>query len=183
MLLAARFPGVFAEVRGIGLMLGLKCVINNRAVVGKLLEHGLLSIPAGDNVLRLLPPLIIGEQEIEEACGSSMGRARSSWQKPREMTTPRHFLDIDRFDIATLRRIIDLGMSIKRSRKQADLLAGRTLAMIFEKPSTRTRVSFEVGMRQLGRPRRDPGRRGFAARARRDDGGHGASCPDTSMQL
>ncbi|MGE5712697.1 MAG: ornithine carbamoyltransferase, partial [Betaproteobacteria bacterium] len=67
------------------------------------------------------------------------------------MTAPRHFLDIDRFDEATLRRILDLGLSIKRSRKQVDhLLAGRTLAMIFEKPSTRTRVSFEVGMRQLG---------------------------------
>ena len=67
-LLAAGYPGVFAEVRGMGLMLGLKCVIPNRAVVGKLLDDGLLSIPAGDNVLRLLPPLIIGEQEIEEAC-------------------------------------------------------------------------------------------------------------------
>jgi ornithine carbamoyltransferase len=67
------------------------------------------------------------------------------------MTAPKHFLDIDRFDEATLRRILDLGLSIKRSRKQAaHLLAGRTLAMIFEKPSTRTRVSFEVGMRQLG---------------------------------
>jgi ornithine carbamoyltransferase len=67
------------------------------------------------------------------------------------MTAPRHFLDIDRLDEATLRRILDLGWSIKRSRKQAaHLLAGRTLAMIFEKPSTRTRVSFEVGMRQLG---------------------------------
>jgi acetylornithine/N-succinyldiaminopimelate aminotransferase len=67
-LLAARFPGVIAEVRGMGLMLGLKCVIGNRTVVGKLLEGGLLSIPAGDNVVRLLPPLIIGEWEVEEAC-------------------------------------------------------------------------------------------------------------------
>ena len=66
------------------------------------------------------------------------------------MATPRHFLDLDRLDRTTLRRILDIGASIKRSRKQADLLAGRTLAMIFEKPSTRTRVSFEVGMRQLG---------------------------------
>jgi ornithine carbamoyltransferase len=67
------------------------------------------------------------------------------------MTAPKHFLDIDRFDETTLRRILDLGLSIKRSRKQeTHLLAGRTLAMIFEKPSTRTRVSFEVGMRQLG---------------------------------
>lgn len=66
------------------------------------------------------------------------------------MTAPKHFLDIDAFDRATLRRILDLGVSIKRSRKKANLLGGRTLAMIFEKPSTRTRVSFEVGMRQLG---------------------------------
>ncbi len=67
-LLAARFPGVFTDVRGTGLMLGLKCVIDNRALVGRLLDRGLLSIPAGDNVVRLLPPLIIGEQEVDEAC-------------------------------------------------------------------------------------------------------------------
>ena len=67
-LLAARFPGVFTDVRGAGLMLGLKCVIDNRALVGRLLDRGLLSIPAGDNVVRLLPPLIIGEQEVDEAC-------------------------------------------------------------------------------------------------------------------
>lgn len=67
------------------------------------------------------------------------------------MTAPRHFLDLDRFDRTTLRRILDLGSSIKRGRALSDnRLAGRTLAMIFEKPSTRTRVSFEVGMRQLG---------------------------------
>jgi ornithine carbamoyltransferase len=69
------------------------------------------------------------------------------------MTAPKHFLDLDRFDRATLRRILDLGLAIKRERtqnKQRTLLEGRTLAMIFEKPSTRTRVSFEVGMRQLG---------------------------------
>jgi acetylornithine/N-succinyldiaminopimelate aminotransferase len=42
-------------------------VVDNRTLVGKLLDHGLLSIPAGDNVVRLLPPLIIGEREVEEA--------------------------------------------------------------------------------------------------------------------
>jgi acetylornithine/N-succinyldiaminopimelate aminotransferase len=67
-LLAARFPGVVAEVRGMGLMLGLKCLVDNRTLVGKLLDHGLLSIPAGDNVVRLLPPLIIGGREVDEAC-------------------------------------------------------------------------------------------------------------------
>jgi acetylornithine/N-succinyldiaminopimelate aminotransferase len=67
-LVAARFPGVIAEVRGMGLMLGLKCANSNRILVGKLLDRGLLSIPAGDNVVRLLPPLIIGEREVGKAC-------------------------------------------------------------------------------------------------------------------
>jgi ornithine carbamoyltransferase len=68
------------------------------------------------------------------------------------MTAPRHFLDLDLFDTTTLRRILDLGQEIKRNgiARRKPLLDGRTLAMIFEKPSTRTRVSFEVGMRQLG---------------------------------
>src|SRR6266446_4293928 len=55
---------------------------------------------------------------------------------------PRHFLDLDRLPNEELRKILDLGV--------AKPLAGKALAMIFEKPSTRTRVSFEVGMRQLG---------------------------------
>jgi ornithine carbamoyltransferase len=69
------------------------------------------------------------------------------------MGSLRHFLDIDCFDQATLRAILDLAVRIKGGALGAaerSLLAGQTLAMIFEKPSTRTRVSFEVGMRQLG---------------------------------
>ena len=69
------------------------------------------------------------------------------------MTSPKHFLDLDRFSGEELHGILDFG----RSLKQGDVLggdskplAGKMLAMIFEKPSTRTRVSFEVGMRQLG---------------------------------
>jgi ornithine carbamoyltransferase len=66
---------------------------------------------------------------------------------------PRHFLDVGRFDAATLRHILDLGGALKRGEAingGGAPLAGRTLAMIFEKPSTRTRVSFQVGMQQLG---------------------------------
>ncbi|MBM3644913.1 MAG: ornithine carbamoyltransferase [Alphaproteobacteria bacterium] len=69
------------------------------------------------------------------------------------MAGPRHFLDLDQIDPATLRGILDRGKSYKKARGTATAerpLAGKTLAMIFEKPSTRTRVSFDVGMRELG---------------------------------
>jgi ornithine carbamoyltransferase len=62
---------------------------------------------------------------------------------------PRHFLDIDRYEAGDLRSILDLGFAYKNGRRDRPL-EGKTLAMIFEKPSTRTRVSFEVAMRQLG---------------------------------
>jgi ornithine carbamoyltransferase len=62
----------------------------------------------------------------------------------------RHFLDLDRFEPAELRHLIERGKALKRGDDGGTPLAGKLLAMIFEKPSTRTRVSFEAGMRQLG---------------------------------
>ena len=68
------------------------------------------------------------------------------------MTDIRHFLDIDVLPSGTLNDILTLGDSEKAGKAPFGdkPLAGKTLALIFEKPSTRTRVSFEVGMRQLG---------------------------------
>jgi ornithine carbamoyltransferase len=62
---------------------------------------------------------------------------------------PRHFLELMDLEPATLRRMLDLAAQTKRGLG-AKPLAGKTVALIFEKPSTRTRVSFEVGIRQLG---------------------------------
>jgi ornithine carbamoyltransferase len=72
--------------------------------------------------------------------------------------SPRHFLDIGDFDRATLQSIIASSRAMKSARKDLPRgavepdrpLAGRMLALIFEKPSTRTRVSFDVAMHQLG---------------------------------
>ncbi|WP_343560706.1 ornithine carbamoyltransferase [Kiloniella sp. b19] len=63
---------------------------------------------------------------------------------------PKHFLSIRDFDTATLREILDLAKAIKNGTYKGELLPDQHLAMIFEKPSTRTRVSFQVGIEQLG---------------------------------
>ncbi|MFY8095516.1 MAG: aspartate aminotransferase family protein [Niveispirillum sp.] len=65
--LVAKYPTVLADARGKGLMLGLKCVKPNGEVVTRLRDNGLLTVPAADNVIRILPPLTIGDAEIAEA--------------------------------------------------------------------------------------------------------------------
>jgi ornithine carbamoyltransferase len=76
--------------------------------------------------------------------------SKGAGQSADAVAGPRHFLDLRDFDTATLRRMLDIAANYKRAGVSSRPLAGKTLALIFEKPSTRTRVSFEVGMRQLG---------------------------------
>lgn len=67
------------------------------------------------------------------------------------MKEPKHFLDLDRFRPEELRHILELGKACKSGTAGRERpLDGKAVALIFEKPSTRTRVSFEVGIRQLG---------------------------------
>ena len=65
--LVASHPDVFEAVRGSGLMLGLKCKAVNMDVVNAGYANDLITIPAADNVIRLLPPLNITDEEIGEA--------------------------------------------------------------------------------------------------------------------
>ena len=69
--LVAAYPKLFAELRGSGLLLGIRCQQGLTAgdFVAALRANGLLALTAGENVLRLLPPLVVGEREIEEGLG------------------------------------------------------------------------------------------------------------------
>jgi acetylornithine/N-succinyldiaminopimelate aminotransferase len=81
--LADEHDDILEEVRGQGLMVGLKCKTENSKLIAALRERGMLTVQAGDNVVRLLPPLIVGEAEIDlacatidAACGALKSRAR-----------------------------------------------------------------------------------------------------------
>ncbi|MDX1975490.1 MAG: aspartate aminotransferase family protein [Rickettsiales bacterium] len=67
--MVAQFPTLLSEVRGTGLMLGLKTVVPCREMVEQLRAFGLLTVPSEDNVIRITPPLIITSQHIDEAIG------------------------------------------------------------------------------------------------------------------
>ena len=67
--IASRHPKVVESARGTGLMWGMKCVVPNGELVAKAFDHGLLTVPAGDNVVRFLPPLIVEEAHVKEAVG------------------------------------------------------------------------------------------------------------------
>lgn len=62
-----RYPTVIAEIRGEGMLIGMRAVVPCGDLVERLRAEKLLTVAAGDNVVRLLPPLIIGEEEIAEA--------------------------------------------------------------------------------------------------------------------
>ncbi|MBQ06350.1 MAG: acetylornithine transaminase [Roseobacter sp.] len=75
--LVASHPDVFESVRGSGLMLGLKCKATNSDVVAAGYRHEVITVPAADNVIRLLPPLNITDEDIAEAV-SRLDQAASS---------------------------------------------------------------------------------------------------------
>ncbi|MFC4359819.1 ornithine carbamoyltransferase [Halobium salinum] len=88
-----------------------------------------------------------------------------------------HFLDIDDLSAAELERVLDRAAALKWGEEdESDLLADRTMGMLFEKPSTRTRISFETGMTRLG---------GHAVFLGPDDIqlGHGEPLKDTSRAV
>lgn len=72
--LASEFPDLFAQWRGIGLMLGLRCLAPVALMQDAAMHEGVLTVTAGDNVLRLVPPLVLTEEDCAEA-GRRLRRA------------------------------------------------------------------------------------------------------------
>ena len=76
--LVRSYPKLFAELRGSGLLLGIRCFAPAADFVAKLRQSGLLTLTAGENVLRILPPLIVDEREIDEAL-AVMHKVAAEW--------------------------------------------------------------------------------------------------------
>ena len=74
---AAAYPKVLSGVRGAGLILGLQCLVPNGELVERLRAHKMLAVTAADNIVRLVPPLIIGAREIDEAAAAIDAACRS----------------------------------------------------------------------------------------------------------
>ncbi len=163
------------EIRGTGLLMGfkLKSHVTPPQVVKAALEEKLLLVGAGDNSVRVIPPLIASDKEITEAIAGPVARLEARCPRDLLMRThskelekappfmtakssPRHFLDISDLDAKTLRKIIDTAHAMKKAGKRVPAqfrpkgIEDTVLVLIFEKPSTRTRVSFDIAMRQLG---------------------------------
>jgi len=76
------FPTVFEGIRGTGLMLGLKCRVPNNTVNAALRDQKLLAVPAGDNVVRLLPPLNVTDGDIRTALDAIRAGAKTLAAQP-----------------------------------------------------------------------------------------------------
>ena len=62
-----KYPKIIGEIRGEGLIKGLKMLVDNEEFIKKLMNHKMLTIKASENVIRLFPPLIINNKELDEA--------------------------------------------------------------------------------------------------------------------
>jgi acetylornithine/N-succinyldiaminopimelate aminotransferase len=82
-MLLSEHPGVIAEIRGQGLLVGLRMHVPNAAFVARLREHRLLAVGATENVVRLLPPLNIEESHIREAI-AALSQACASFETERK---------------------------------------------------------------------------------------------------
>jgi acetylornithine/N-succinyldiaminopimelate aminotransferase len=62
-----KYPKIVGEIRGVGLMIGIRMLVDNTEFMKKLMNHKMLTVKAEDNVIRLFPPLIVKKKELDEA--------------------------------------------------------------------------------------------------------------------
>src|SRR5262249_61118052 len=90
--MGARYPTVIAELRGEGLLVGLRAVVPSAELVDELRAEKMITAAAGDNVVRLLPPLIVSEEEIAEAVRRierACARIAQAQEKPQKLGAAR----------------------------------------------------------------------------------------------
>jgi acetylornithine/N-succinyldiaminopimelate aminotransferase len=78
--LVSKYPDHFEEVRGMGMMLGLKCRVPSEAMIDRLQKNGLLAVGAAENVVRFAPPLIVDERHVDEAI-AIIDRSCATWNE------------------------------------------------------------------------------------------------------
>lgn len=157
----ATWPGV-VEVRGHGLMLGIQLEKPiARDIVREALERRLIVNATDEQTLRLVPPLILTEAQAESALAilaDLLGVARERKVTEAVVVARRQPLHdvLSTADLtdSQVEDVLDLALYLKQRRKLAPSvitpIEGRSVAMVFEKPSLRTRVSFETAIRELG---------------------------------
>lgn len=158
----SKLPGV-VEVRGRGLMIG--AVLDKpiaRDLVRACFDKKLIINATDEFNLRFVPPLVVsaeqlakGVRTLAEVMGVEAPAMEPSKARSVAPPAPVHdFLSIDDMTADQLREVLDLAASSKQRRSLAPSvihpMEGRTVAMIFEKQSLRTRVSFETAIRELG---------------------------------
>lgn len=156
-----QLPGV-VKVRGKGLMVGAELATDNaRDIVKACFDNKVILNATDERTLRFLPPLIVTAEQISHAIGvlaEAMGVAAPKLSLPVTVPVaakPLHdLLQIDDLSKDQAEDILDLAAYSKQRRRIAPSVIqpveGRTVAMVFEKQSLRTRVSFETAIRELG---------------------------------
>jgi ornithine carbamoyltransferase len=150
---------IVEKVTGKGLMVGaiLKKPIA-REIVSKAFEKGLIINATDDSTLRFVPALIITKAQIDQAMSilaSVLGVERPMAVITHERPAPLHdVLTVGDLSVSQLEELLDLAAYMKERRHLApaviQAVEGRSVALVFEKPSLRTRVSFEAAIRELG---------------------------------
>ncbi len=149
------------EVRGMGLMVGA-CLEKPiaRDLVRDAFEKKLIINATDEFTLRFVPPLILTYAQVDHALGilaDLLGLAKPVQTAPVHMSVSEKIHDVLRIDDLSTKQIEDVLSLAKFSKERRRVapatiqsLENRTVAMVFEKPSLRTRVSFETAIRELG---------------------------------